>query len=220
MVQQPAIEGMLGFEPDALAGHMTLSPWFPADWNSVSIQNLRIGKHIVNLEVTRYPDQTVYRFDHTGDTLLDIRFMPVFPPGTSLESVRINEQPAKEPTFDPIHGGWMIANFGFRLMHDAEVVIKHHGGVTLLPIVPKPEPGDNSKGFRVMMTEYEDGIYIVLFQGRRASKETFEIWVADGKEPKVDQARIIEKNGNIFTLEVEFMDVETEYTSKMVTFTF
>jgi hypothetical protein len=220
MVQQPAIEGMLGFKPDAFAGRMTLRPWFPSDWDSISVQNLRIGKQLVNLDITRYPDQTVYRFDHTGDTLLDVRFIPVFPPGTRLESVRINGQPAREPAFDQIHGGWMTANFGFRLMHHAEVIIKHTGGITLLPIVPEPEPGETSKGFRVLMTDYKDDTYSILLQGKRASAETFKVWIADGGMPEVENAKIKSKEGNIYTLETEFMDVETDFTSRLISVKF
>jgi len=218
MVQQPAIEGMLGFEPDALRNIISLSPWFPADWDSVAIGNIRVGEHTVAMKVVRYTDRTVYQFKHEGDNTLDVHFSPVFPPGTVVESARINGQSAREPVFDPLSSGWVTARFGFWLKEKAEVVIRHTGGISILPLVPHPEPGETSKGFRIMDTQYHDSIYTVAFQGRRTARETFQLWTAGGVMPKVDNARIISREGNVFTLEVDFPDIETDYVQMMLNF--
>jgi hypothetical protein len=220
MVLQPAIEGMIGFQPDALKNQITLKPWLPANWDSVSIQNMRIGNQFVSMQIIRQNNRTIFHFNSKGDTTLDVKFSPVFPPGTILESVRINGQPAREPTFDLIQGGWITARFGFWLREKSEVIIKHHGGITLLPLVPRPGPGDTSNGFRVLKADFKDNTYTILFQGRRASKETFNVWIADGLEPSVENAILAGKNGNIFQLEIEFMDVETDFTSKLVSISF
>lgn len=220
MVQQPAIEGMLGYRPDAPAHRIIMSPWFPAGWDSVSVENLRIGGHRVSFDAFRHPERTIYHFRHTGDTLLDVQFSPVFPPGTRLESVSIDGQPAREPAFDPLPGGWVTAKFGFRLKGSAEIEIRHTGGISILPLVPTPEPGDASSGFRLITTAYEDGTYHLLLQGRRVSKETFGIWVADGREPQADHITRVGRKGNIFMFEVEFPDVETDYSTREMNFTF
>ena len=216
MVQQPAIEGMLGFRPDALKDRITLAPWFPADWDTVSVTNLRSGVHTVSMEIKRLPDRTVYHFEDQGEGVLDVHFKPVFPPGTMIESARIDGQPAREPIFEAGEGGWVTASFGFWLRGSAEVVIRHSGGVALLPVVPAPEPGDGSGGFRVLSTEYQKGEYTLLFQGPRASTEKFKVWSAGGKEPEVEGARLLHKKDNILTYEMEFMDLETDYASKQV----
>jgi glycogen debranching enzyme len=220
MVQQPAIEGMLGFRPDAIRDKMFLNPWFPADWDSVSVENLRIGNHLVNVRITSSPFQTTYRFEHSGESSLDVEFNPLLPPGTEIDSVWVDGQPSRIPFHDKTLGGWTEARFGFRIEEQSELTIFHHGGITLLPVIPRPEPGDGSQGFRIMDTEFSEGNYKALFQGRRASKETFRLWVADGKEPSVDQARLVKKEGNTLTYEIEFMDVETDYTSRLVSFQF
>jgi hypothetical protein len=220
MVLQPAIEGMLGFIPDALNDAMKLAPWFPSDWDSVEVRNLKAGSHNVTMKMNRYPDRTVYHFSQLPDTILDIKFNPVFPPGTILESVRVNGKPTREPEFIDLYGGWVMARFGFRLADSAEVVIRHSGGITLLPLVPEPEPGDTSEGFRLISTGYDDGVYTVLLQGRRLAKEQFQVWVYQGKVPKAEGIRLISQEGNIITYEVEFPDTEAEYASKILSFDF
>ena len=49
MVLQPAIEGMLGFRPDAANHRIELSPAFPADWDNVSVRNLKTGNESLRL---------------------------------------------------------------------------------------------------------------------------------------------------------------------------
>ncbi|MFA4863875.1 MAG: amylo-alpha-1,6-glucosidase, partial [Bacteroidales bacterium] len=41
MALQPAIEGMLGYQPDALKHQISLKPWFPADWSTVKVSGIR-----------------------------------------------------------------------------------------------------------------------------------------------------------------------------------
>jgi hypothetical protein len=112
----------------------------------------------------------------------------------------------------------MTARFGFWLKGPTEIVIRHHGGITMLPIVPRPEPGSTSEGFRLVSSDYQDSTYILNLEGRSGMKETFGLWTANGDEPEVANARIISKEGNIFMVEVRFKQEETKFVTETVRF--
>ena len=50
MALQPAIEGMLGYQPDAMKRQITLKPWFPADWDSVKVSWIKMGDQVISME--------------------------------------------------------------------------------------------------------------------------------------------------------------------------
>ncbi|MDD4645081.1 MAG: GH116 family glycosyl hydrolase, partial [Bacteroidales bacterium] len=58
MVLQPAIEGMLGLDPDAMNNTIGISADFPLDWDSASAENIRLGENLFNLKLLRTPEKT------------------------------------------------------------------------------------------------------------------------------------------------------------------
>ncbi|MBS1261891.1 MAG: hypothetical protein MAG453_01226 [Calditrichaeota bacterium] len=49
----PAIDGLLGWEPDALAGRARIAPQLPADWDTLTVNNLRVGGTTLSLNLWR-----------------------------------------------------------------------------------------------------------------------------------------------------------------------
>lgn len=53
MMLSPVVEGLWGVRPDALNAAVRLAPWLPPEWPSMSLQRLRIGRSILDLELRR-----------------------------------------------------------------------------------------------------------------------------------------------------------------------
>ncbi len=211
MALEPAIEGMLGYSPDALNNTITLKPWFPADWDSVNVRGIRIGDETVSMEVLRQNGGeageglvSTYFFSKSLTGRLDMHLQPVFPPGSVIKRITVNGLPAKEWGVREAEQGWVIPDFGFWLDSAAMVEIHWKGGITALPLVPDPRPGDRSKGFRIISTSYTDKVYSITLQAPPASHQEFRIWAAEPGKYKVEGAEIKEISGNIMTLSTYF----------------
>jgi hypothetical protein len=110
----------------------------------------------------------------------------------------------------------VVADFGFWLDRMAVVEITWHGGITALPLLSHPQPGDRSVGFRILDTQFADSSYTITFQGPRASRQEFRVWAADPSKVITGDAEIIAIEGNIITLATTFADLETDYAVKEV----
>src|SRR6266404_5092367 len=53
MVVSPLLRGMFGLSTDAKAATLTFAPHLPADWNSLGIDNLRVGENKLRLNFTK-----------------------------------------------------------------------------------------------------------------------------------------------------------------------
>jgi hypothetical protein len=110
----------------------------------------------------------------------------------------------------------VIPEFGFWLDSTAVVEITWHGGIAALPALSYPQPGERSKGFRIISTSYADTKYIITLQAPRASQQEFRVWAAYPEKITVEGAEIKEINDNIITFTAGFADLETDYAVKTV----
>jgi glycogen debranching enzyme len=227
MAIQPLIEGMMGFRPDALHRKLALSPWLPADWDSVEVSNIRVGEERISLSVQRSKVKsqrlvisdsviTRYLFSKKPAGRIDVHFMPVFPPGAMTDRITVNGQPVKAYAIKQNPQGWRVADFGFLLDSTAVVEVFWHGGITVLPLAPSPKPGDRSKGFRILETDYSEDTYSVRLQAPRSSRQELEVWAAMPGSCSVEGGSVRSIEGNILTIEVEFPDRETDYAEKTI----
>ena len=249
MALQPAIEGMLGYEPDALKHQLSLKPWFPADWDTVSVKGIRLGDERISMEAGRHggmeagrhggmeagkrgrgeKEKTLrlydgknsgfinsYKFKKSGNDQLDVKFQPIFPPGSIIQKIRVNGLPAKDPAVRESEQGWVIPDFGFWLDSTAVVEISWEGGITVLPVISHPAPGDKSEGLRIINTGYLKGEYSITVEGLAKKHYELKVWAADPEKYKVEGAEITGISGNIISLFARFTRLWNEILEKEV----
>jgi hypothetical protein len=241
MALQPAIEGMLGYRPDALKHKLTLKPWFPADWDSVEVSGIRMGEEVISMEARRHggreagghgngeDERTVRQEDGNRSEFINtyffakgtmgrigVNFQPVFPPGSMIGKIFVNGQPAKDWGVRRSAQGWVIPEFGFWLDSTALVEITWRGGITALPLIPHPEPGDRSAGCRIISTQYEDNTYTVHLEAPESSEQEIMLWAADPEKYFAEGAALKSIEKNKITLSVHFDPSENKYSGKEV----
>jgi glycosidase/glycogen debranching enzyme len=163
MVLQPAIEGMLGLQPDAMNHTLGLSLNFPLDWDSVRVENIRIADDHLNLKIIRTPTQTdLYLLndlkvsESPGLTL----FLRVpLAAGTEVETVLLDGQPV---LFKRTLAGIELKLTAADKSH---LGIRHKGGISILPLVHHPAPGDSSTGLKIISDELIGKKYVVRVEG-------------------------------------------------------
>src|SRR5438309_2189736 len=76
MVVSPLLRGMFGLATDAKASTVTFAPHLPADWNSLGIDNLRVGENKLQLDLTRSAEGIslqARRTTGTGESTIEFR---------------------------------------------------------------------------------------------------------------------------------------------------
>lgn len=209
MVLQPAIEGMLGFELDAVNHSFTLSPKFPADWDSIFVKNIKVGEHSINFSMERKNNLILFSFQHTGPSSIHLYFDPILPHGTKIQEIKVkgNFETKK-----------LNKNVNPDIYIDDSVTLEYKikGGIKILPAIPYPMPGDTSTGIRILSDWLEKDIYNISVEARKNSKHTFEVFINDWQLNKVINGKLLSKEGNIHKIEANFMESNNEYDKLLI----
>jgi len=216
MALQPLIEGMLGFRPDALDRRIELSPRLPAQWDSFKVDNLRIGSKNISMDMTRNGQQTIYAFKSKEGNEIWLEFNPVFPPGTEFEEVKWKGKSVAYELVEEL-GGFIRLELDLNLTLEGQLIITHSGGIVVLPLVPKPKPGNTSRGFRLLNHQLISNEYKLTFEGKSGNSETFKLYCPQWQVVKVTGAELVNQKENVYTYNLAFA-TGPGYQVKEITF--
>jgi len=208
MVLQPIIEGMLGLMPDALNNSLVFAPHFPADWDTITIRNIKVGNHILDFKQERSEDKILYTFRHSGDKPLKVIFKPGFPKGCEIINKYLDGKMLRQT--DHMDTVVMI------LQSTNVLEYKYRNGIEVLPCIPNPKPGDSPEGLRIVSDRRNGNIYTIEFQALSGAREEFEIYINDHNAVKMEKAELISRNGNIYKFRVDFSEVNNKYAFQTV----
>ncbi len=94
MVVSPLLRGMLGLATDAKAATLTFAPHLPADWNSLGIENLRVGENKLELNFTKTAEGIFLeagRTRGTGESIIEFR--PSISLRATVQKAELNGKP-------------------------------------------------------------------------------------------------------------------------------
>jgi len=94
MVVSPLLRGMLGLSTDAKAATLTFAPHLPADWNSLGIENLRVGENKLELNFKRTEEGIFLeaaRTTGTGESTIE--FHPAISLRATVQRAELNGKP-------------------------------------------------------------------------------------------------------------------------------
>lgn len=211
MVLQPAIEGMLGLETNALIHKLILAPRLPANWDSLKVEHIKIGNASVNFVMKRVKGKTSYKFSTDSNEPVNIEFNPSFPPGTKILSQFIE---SKSFSIMPMEDSTIRLTFS--LNKSSRIEFEHSEGISVLPNVVLPKPNDVSKGFRILSDKLEGSVYSVEVQGKSGTKNEMKVYVADGTISSVENGKVISVDKSVYTIAVEFENSSSKYLNKTI----
>jgi hypothetical protein len=93
MVVSPLLSGLLGLQTDATSCHLDFAPHVPADWNSFSVNNVRLGAVVLNLNYQRTPDNVQLEVQSTGAGNCSMEFSPAMSLRARITRVQLNGRP-------------------------------------------------------------------------------------------------------------------------------
>ena len=94
MVVSPLLRGMFGLATDAKAATLTFAPHLPADWNSLGIENLRVGENKLELNFTKTAEGIFLeagRTAGTGESIIEFR--PSISLRATVQKAELNGKP-------------------------------------------------------------------------------------------------------------------------------
>lgn len=197
MVLQPAIEGMLGFRPDAVKGKMKLAPYFPWHWNFTRVKNIRMGKVLTHLEMKRKEKMTGFYFTSSGPA--SIHFEPAFPLHTTFEKVTVNGREVAFSSRKEADGIRLILEL--ELSGKAGVEVYTKGGIGALPMVTPAEVDQPSKGLKILSEEVKSNHAQWLVEGRPGVAYTFKVFSAVPIK-SVSNGAVVASDKSIYTISV------------------
>jgi glycogen debranching enzyme len=182
----PAIEGMVGWKPDAPGHAAVLVPRFPFDWDSVTVSNLAVGSTRVRLQMKRTRTSATYTLEALGGPPITMDLMPELLPGSRLESVLVDGTPVQAN--GAMYRGVLSLPVRLLLEQKREVLFRFSGGVGVCPVVAQPRPGDTSSTPRVISSRYDGKSCRIVLEGGPGSSLVLTLVVGSRPIARVTNA--------------------------------
>jgi glycogen debranching enzyme len=215
MVLQPILEGMLGIEPMAAERRIRISPRIPADWNKLTVNKIRVGEYILDFRFRRDSVSCTWEFLPSDDDILYIDLQPDLPPGTRIDRLTVNgiEYPYTSfstPRFISLHVSLGIKGKTF-------VEARYTHGISALPAIQYPYPGDWAGGTRIIDAKLTGNEYQVILEGPQETTDTLKIRSMQRILP-MDDIRFLSCTDHIYSFLVEFKSQEKKYVTRKLIF--
>lgn len=214
MVLQPAIEGMLGLEIRAQEGKISLSPQFPPQWDSLSVENMRMADQSIDMRYSRSGGIVAYHFSLDQGKPVRIEFMPSFPAGTRFTNVTLDGRQVPFTSFKSSQAMTLMVSFD--LGSASKLIVEAASGISVLPVVADPKPGDAAEGLRILSTRMVGKRYQVEIEAKSGSSGMLEFWSGEEDLSQAENARFIDQTGRIFRFSVDFAPSESKYVYRIV----
>jgi hypothetical protein len=213
-ILHPALAGMVGWAPDATKGIAVLTPRFPLHWDTVRVRNLRVGASVLDLTFTRSPNRTTYRLTLREGPPVKVHLRPEQPLGMSVRQLQLDGRPIPIPAEDsPI----LTIPVELQPHRDRELALDHTGGAGMVPLVPRPEPGDSSQDCRIVRESLEKSVFEVTLEGRSGTTGVFWAMVFDQSAQEVEGATVeLMDSGGRIELQVPFPATGQPYSQATV----
>jgi glycogen debranching enzyme len=216
MVVQPAIEGLLGLDVNAPENRISLAPRLPANWDSLTVRHIRIGGRHLDFSFRREGKTCIYVFDPGEGGSLDVSFLPSFPPATRIGKAY---RDGKEITLAIFRtANQTSVAYNFTIQKKSILTFQADRGISMLPVLENPSPGDSAKGIRILATRWSGNTYVVDIEGPTGTTGDFYLRLLNGTQPtKIVHSDFFMTGKDTAMLRVKFDGSGTRYTTKTVT---
>jgi len=204
MVLQPLLEGMLGIDWNAFENELILRPYFPPQWNKVTVRNIHIEDSLIDLNMTRTNDRTEYLFRYHGQRKLNVIFQPRFMLGTVLSQFAVDKRAKQCVQLVRSYEESPIVEFQQSKNSTTRIAFTHTGGIGLVPPLAGLTPFQESRGLRVIREEWNQVKYSLTLEGKAGSSYLIELVDRHQVITSVRGGRIEERNEERLRVRVDF----------------
>ena len=140
----PFVKGLVGLNVDALTNTITFNPHIPANWDSIVLNQVRVGRHICGIILRQSEDGISVQFE-SSDSLAQCKllFIPEIPLGTKVKDVEIDDHPINRGQTDDAHVTLEVSS-GHRL------TVNWKRSVVVLPPLLQTSLGSTNHSLKVI----------------------------------------------------------------------
>jgi GH15 family glucan-1,4-alpha-glucosidase len=218
MVVSPLLRGMFGLSTDARAATLTFAPHLPADWNSLGIDNLRVGQNKLELTFTRTAEGIFLeaaRTAGTGESSLEFR--PSISLRATVQRAELNGKPLPFRVEANDEDQHVFVRFpvgeGQKFLR---IIVTNDFAVT--PTTALPALGDTSTGLRILSETWSPSHDELAMDvsGATGTQYELKVWNAAQIE-RVDGAELKKKSeGAILLVQIPSNGYEVYAHTKIV----
>jgi hypothetical protein len=214
-ILHPAINGMIGWRPDAPSHTAVLASRFPVLWDSVTVRHMRLGASFVSVRMIRGINETTYTLNVEEGPAVEIAFGPEIACGMQLDGVTVSGVP--RDVRNGTKRGLLEEPVAVKLEKEVTVVFRHRGGAAMFPVIPNPAPDDSSRGYKIVSESVKDSVYEVVLEGKAGTSFTFQIRLFDQTVKSVDGGETVgSQEKGVQKLRVSFGSSGSPFTQKRV----
>jgi glycogen debranching enzyme len=159
-----AVTGLLGLDIESGKNHLSFTPHLPAQWNELSIGNVRVGKSVLHLQIKRDSTSIEATIENSGDSL-SFAFNPEIPVGATIESATLtssSKDQARLEVHSDAHEQDQHARVSFPVAKGITTCrIAYIGGVQVGVKSTHPQVGTASSGMKVKAVHLDENILTV-----------------------------------------------------------
>jgi hypothetical protein len=180
MVVNPLLSGLLGMQSDAARCRLELVPHVPAEWNSFSVNHVRVGKMVLDLDYQRTPDSIRLQVQSAGTGHCSLEFSPALSLRARMVRVRLNGHPVPsqvEANSWDQHVSVSVPLVGKQ--NTLEIQMKNNFELSVASSLPAL--GATSRGLRVLSESWSPSrdTLTLLLSGTAAETYEFSAWNPD-----------------------------------------
>jgi glycogen debranching enzyme len=154
-----AVEGLLGLERDAPTNGFKFSPHLPANWDHISVRNLKVPGGNMAMTLTRVRNGLELEIENSGN-LVELLWAPEIPLGAHLSAAQLNDKPVRPQTEE--HAQDTHATMKLTVPHGtSSCLIRYEGGVLLSLRGAAPLLGEPSQGIKITSVVYKPASLLV-----------------------------------------------------------
>jgi hypothetical protein len=158
------VRGLFGLEADAVNRAVAFEPHLPAEWNSASVTNFRVGGERLNVSIERAAQRWTVNLRRTTEGApIFVRFAPALPLGATVTRVQVDDHDAPLQTEESPHDVHPVIEVP--LSGSAAIEIEYTGGLEVITQSERLDTGSRSEALKVLDLRRADRGYVVLVEG-------------------------------------------------------
>jgi hypothetical protein len=195
------IQGLLGLEREAQGNALKFSPHLPANWDRISITNVKVSGGTVGMTLTRVPHGLQLEMENSGNPA-ELLWAPEIPLGAHLSGAELDGKPMNARREE--HGQDSHAILNFTVPHGkSHCLVRYDGGVLLSVIAADPLVGEPSKQIKITSAAYKpESLVVDADVSSDAPNSTIELRT-DQKVLRVRGAKLTLISGGVYDLVVD-----------------
>lgn len=163
-VTLPLVRGLLGLEGDAINKSLFFSPFFPADWENVKIDNYKIGDASFSIDYKKSKGKISVTFHSNRAEGYTVHFAPNLSIMTKIKSFSINGEPA---VFDTTQTTQTVQIKADRQINGSPLLFELDTlpSLEILPVISRTKVGNRNIGLKILSVRKKESSIVIKVEG-------------------------------------------------------